>query len=1191
MAAFTVSIQTIDGVANSVVVSNANAAGGNLTELQTALASYGAAWATPRKLTITGTGTNRLYLINGLKETRNGNWEIEISNGAHVCWAYNNASTNDDVVMGMPVDSAGIYKSVVNISEVMPSDFNDAFTSARGKCVIGLGSYKHYCGSIAYSGPTISGPPFDIWQATTGHGDIYFDNVVIAGARNHFLTRTKIVTTTKTYLPWWAGARVEYGASVLTVYPMSTNREATDNGGVVRLNAAAGSVSRILQPSFNEVGAYSCSTSSRQDVVDPAGTYTKWDAWALEGIVRIKRTVKVTHKDSTLQTAIASSKVVWMTGTMPNTATFSTSQDVELQQSEVSPGTYPTTSGTNGWVDYIQNPYQFYVLAYGYPSITRSVNIKTEHGGTSGVLFNAINTKSTAVNAEITGVVTAPFTFDYNANGTVTLTSNATAQEISNYLYKMAYDDATSAYWRVRGHAPVTLVDGYFDISSICISGVQFLAGPVRGNGDYQAGGPLRSGFIGGPGMVIMQGAPTDLTDVKVLGILAVTEDATWAVTYTDSDITINNNGTGVLTVRNINSRIVVGGVSSRVFVYRPTFINLALNGGRILIADSTGVERYNTTTNQTIELPASAAGTWTYRIARYGQQLITGSFTVDAAVGGTVAIAPAYVTDPQVVDSLAGVQAYSVLDHVQKIYDYASYWRTTTVGLVANPELTLSAGVIATARSIAFQPGGSVLLNSDGSTYTVKASSISGIGITSAGTVTLNGCTHNTPLLINDSTGGTRNITGVAGCYVLIRDIAGNSYTTPRPMSLATTDLNFRTVSGHSYMIHVDAIGRVPYTVNVQSASGTTAIDLAYDRALIPFGSTLTSTVLRVKADRDIATGYSCTEAGVIQFPDGATLSDAYLYARRQDEQRLTKGAPQYNGSDMTTLANASMLGDGVLTGTGNLLVQGQWTGNIGTVKIEDDNGVRIKVVKSELALYNIAARVQTPSGYTELPFLAGVEEAVYAVPRGQSLEIVMWSLGFVTYSRTIQTTDGGGIFTAEMTLNKSIDLALDVSGFIANITLSLDSAGAYPVFVITFNAPMTVSGIELGKAIVHRLVGSETALRSGFPPGSTATIVINADEITTQLPAVRLEVGGTVPVTGRVYLDFFVNTTAARAINPAYSINPPRADGNQVNILRAKPVLDASVLAAGVWAFPERTLTSGGGGGGTTSRPSIEF
>lgn len=242
-------------------------------------------------------------------------------------------------------------------------------------------------------------------------------------------------------------------------------------------------------------------------------------------------------------------------------------------------------------------------------------------------------------------------------------------------------------------------------------------------------------------------------------------------------------------------------------------------------------------------------------------------------------------------------------------------------------------------------------------------------------------------------------------------------------------------------------------------------------------------------------------------------------------------------------------------------------------SLPIEDINGVRVTIRKSGGGNFNIAARYGSGSTYTDLGYQADVSTITYTVPKGQPVEVVMWALGYVTYSRLISTVNGGVVFDAEMTLNESINTSLDVSPYLPNIALSLDTSGASTVFVITFNAAMTISGIELGKAVIHRLVGQEIALKAGFPPGSTATIVINSDEITNQLPAARLALGAGLSVTDRVHLDFFINTAPALAINPAYVINPPRADGNQVVILRAKPALDASVMALAVRQEIERT------------------
>lgn len=257
--------------------------------------------------------------------------------------------------------------------------------------------------------------------------------------------------------------------------------------------------------------------------------------------------------------------------------------------------------------------------------------------------------------------------------------------------------------------------------------------------------------------------------------------------------------------------------------------------------------------------------------------------------------------------------------------------------------------------------------------------------------------------------------------------------------------------------------------------------------------------------------------------------------------------------------------------------------TGSVSGVAVEDISGVRVTVRKSGGGVFNIAARKGVTGAYTDLGFLQSASSVTYTVPKGSPVEIVALADGCVTYTRLIDTSAGGFLLDMEMTANPSINTSLDVSSYLQNISLSLDTSGAYPVFVITFNAAMTISGIELGKAIIHKLVGQEVALRSGFPPGSQSTIDINSDEITNNLPAVRLDVGGAVPVNGRVYLDFFVNTAAAAALNPAYVINPQRADGNQVQMLRVKPSIDPSQMSTAVWTAGSRTLTALASGGVT--------
>jgi hypothetical protein len=235
-------------------------------------------------------------------------------------------------------------------------------------------------------------------------------------------------------------------------------------------------------------------------------------------------------------------------------------------------------------------------------------------------------------------------------------------------------------------------------------------------------------------------------------------------------------------------------------------------------------------------------------------------------------------------------------------------------------------------------------------------------------------------------------------------------------------------------------------------------------------------------------------------------------------------------------------------------------------TATLEDISGVRVTVRKLGGGTFNISARSGTTGAYTDLGYQADISGVTYTVPKGKPVEVVMWALGCVTYTRTIDTSTGGVTLDAEFVVNTSINTSLDVSSYLSNMALSLDTSGAMQFFVITFNAAITVSGIELGKALFHRLASQEVALNAGFLPGSTSTIVINADEITNPFPALRLALGASLLVTDRVYLDFYINQAAALASDSSYVLNPVRADGNQVQILRSKPALDTSIMAAAV-------------------------
>jgi hypothetical protein len=117
-----------------------------------------------------------------------------------------------------------------------------------------------------------------------------------------------------------------------------------------------------------------------------------------------------------------------------------------------------------------------------------------------------------------------------------------------------------------------------------------------------------------------------------------------------------------------------------------------------------------------------------------------------------------------------------------------------------------------------------------------------------------------------------------------------------------------------------------------------------------------------------------------------------------------------------------------------------------------------------------------------------------------------------------------------------------------------------------------MDIPGVPELKAILHRMLGSEPALRSLLPPGAASTVAINADEVAILQPTVTLALGAA----NNVNIRGFINTSAATAIAPTYIINPRRADGLRIEIPLVKPAIDPAYLALEVWKAAARTLTA---------------
>jgi len=229
----------------------------------------------------------------------------------------------------------------------------------------------------------------------------------------------------------------------------------------------------------------------------------------------------------------------------------------------------------------------------------------------------------------------------------------------------------------------------------------------------------------------------------------------------------------------------------SNILTYIPTYINISnLLDGYIAIYDNTSTQQYYQNTDGTIELPYSATGNWSYKIARYGYKLVTGVFTVDRTTGGTVTINPIYVQDTNVSDVVTSVSAYSDFSVTQKIYDYLSYYRTTSAGLSYGDQNLYASTLDVGSNNIILFDSASPAFSYDGSTFILHCNTLSGASVKTNGTLSVSGNSGITNITIAASaTDKTPNdLTNVVINGALI-------YNTDSPASITYTNCTVGTV------------------------------------------------------------------------------------------------------------------------------------------------------------------------------------------------------------------------------------------------------------------------------------------------------------------------------------------------------------------------------------------------------------
>ena len=545
--AFTLSsATTIDGIINSYEVTGS----GNLDDLATACSGIGMSRA--NNVIAFNPGTNRILAISGtLTEERSGNRQILILGGGHICFAYGNGSVT---TLGTK-NSNGIYTSTVDIiyQNGALTLGSDVYSSARGKCFAGAGTFNHISGSLSYNHASPS--HLDVWKDSTL---CTFDNVkyFMTSAGNSYThiwkPSGKTVTTDKTVFNFLQRP-MEGGETVTQVTPFYIDT------GFRWLNCTANTILRVISPSYPAIDTNNANQTCRIDVIDPLTPYIGWinnnPIYSTHaGIKRILRTLKVTFTDL-LGNAITNGKLVTVFPNGTVTADNFTAKTVskELLQSTRASGVAHDVAGMSGTGYTNEGNYSFYYVGYGYSGKNESVSLLSSYIGNVGVVFSKASDKASAIDSTLyESVLVSPFSFSIVGDGTLTISSNATVQQACNYLFKLAYDNADQTFWRALNHNPANLVNGFIDIGSINIIGIEFLTGKIQSSGTLTANGTISNLSIVGN---VSQATPTNISNVTISGTLTYNTNADTSITLTNTTIgTVENIGTGIVTISRDNT-------------------------------------------------------------------------------------------------------------------------------------------------------------------------------------------------------------------------------------------------------------------------------------------------------------------------------------------------------------------------------------------------------------------------------------------------------------------------------------------------------------------------------------------------------------------------------------------------------------------------------------------------------------
>ena len=365
--------------------------------------------------------------------------------------------------------------------------------------------------------------------------------------------------------------------------------------------------------------------------------------------------------------------------------------------------------------------------------------------------------------------------------GVITLTSNKTASEVWAY-----YRNWISTLANFGSNDTWEFDNTTLNLGSWTIVGLEYLTSGKVISSSSTAGGAFTASTTGN----VSQATPTNLTGVTITGNLTYNTNTPITVTLTNCSIsgTVSNSGTGLVTISLGNTTI--GTVGANIATRPVTALTLTglTAGSQIYIAYGTGTQvAYVASSGTSYTLDTTGqTGVWSFKVARYGYTSQTGAH-MPAIASTTLLItlvADAFITQA----TKATVAAYTTLENLDNLYDYAAYYETTNAGIAYSRVIT-KAGTSASANAynVTLNNSGAVWAFT-GSALTINSNSTLASGTTITGSlfttasVTLTTAQTNTAITGNVLQTTPTNLTGVT--------ITGNlTYNTNTPITVTLTN------------------------------------------------------------------------------------------------------------------------------------------------------------------------------------------------------------------------------------------------------------------------------------------------------------------------------------------------------------------------------------------------------------------